>query len=260
MRGVPHLKELFTKYHDRGFELVAVSNETEAKIDGFVTGTNKPNYTVVRYSKIAEEYGVKGWPSAWVVDSEGKVLWADHFIDKVTDEQWETWLKDVAPAKVGREVAKELKGSVTAFNKGEYGKSLAELEKVASETQDEAVKADAEYVKGLLQRRIDGFTTKIAKADETGDLALKGQVLAKAAAQFEGSTQGETWATELKELEKSDAYKDTVKASEALEKLRPTLEDMKPSSAKKALEKIAKKYPETKAGKEAAELAKRYEE
>ena len=32
MRGVPHLKELFTKYHDRGFELVAVSAETEDKM------------------------------------------------------------------------------------------------------------------------------------------------------------------------------------------------------------------------------------
>jgi len=253
------MKELFTKYQERGFELVAVSNETEAKIDGFVNGDKKPNYTVVRYSKIAEEWGVKGWPSAWVIDSEGKVLWADHFLDKISEEQWESWLKDVAPAKISKDVAKELKGAVGSFNKAEYGKSLAEVEKVASETQDETVKADAEYVKGLLQKRIDRINGKIKSAEEAGNLILKGKALKAGSEEFKGSTQGDTWATELKELEKSAAYKDTVKASDELEKLRPKLEDMKGSSAKKALEKIADKYPETPAGKEAAELAKRYE-
>lgn len=254
------MKELFSKYKDRGFELVAVSAEKEETIAGFVNGEKKPNYTVVRYSKIAEEWGVKGWPSAWVLDSQGKVLWAEHFIDKISDEQWETWLKDVGPVKVDKEVAKELKGSVSAFNKGDYGKSLAEVEKVAAETEDETVKADAEYVKGLLQKRIDMVNNKIKKAEESGDLQLKGKALKEGFEAFKGSETGDKWEAELKELEKSDEYKDTVKAAEELDKIRDKLEDMRPSSARKKLEKIAEKYPNTPAGKEAAELAKRFPE
>ncbi|MBE7493154.1 MAG: redoxin domain-containing protein [Planctomycetes bacterium] len=256
MRGVPHLKELFTKYNARGFELVAVSNETEDKIAGFVNGDKKPNYTVVRYSKIAEQYGVKGWPSAWVLDANGKVLWADHFIDKVSDEQWEKWLENLAPTRVDKTLAKELGGAVKAFDKGEVGKALEESRKVAETATDGAVKADCEYLQGLCDKHVKLHTRKIESAGS--DTVARVKALEDGAAKLKGSEIGNKWDTEAKELKKSKEYKDCSAAAEELAKLKPQLKDMKESNAKKKLEAIAKKYPDTPAGKEAAELAKGY--
>lgn len=257
MRGVPHLKELFTKYNSRGFELVAVSAETEDKIAGFVAGDKKPNYTVVRYSKIGEEYSIKGWPSAWVLDAEGKVLWADHFIDKVTDEQWEKWLANLAPTKVDKELAKELNGAVKAFDKGEVGKAMAEGKKVAEVATDEAVKADCAYLEELCKKHVTLHENRIKGAGE--DKVARVKALEEAAAKLKGSEVGTNWDTEAKELKKSKEYKDCASSSEELAKLKPQLKDMKEATAKKKLEGIAKKYPDTPAGKEAAELAKSYE-
>lgn len=256
MAGVPHLKELYAKYKDRGLELLAVSNEEESKIAGFVNGDKKPNYTVIRYSKIAELYGLTGWPSAWVLDAEGKVLWADHFVNKISDEQWESWLQNLAPAKVDKPLAKELSGAVKAFDKGEVGKALAETAKIAESAQDEALKADCQYLEGLCHKHVKLFENKMKAAGD--DLVAKAAVMEEGAAKLKGSEVGAKWDTEVKELKKSKTYKDTAAAAEDLSKLKPTLKDLKEATARKKLESIAKKYPDTPAGKEAAELAKDY--
>ncbi|MBK9975419.1 MAG: TlpA family protein disulfide reductase [Planctomycetes bacterium] len=254
MAGVPHLKELYAKYKDRGLELLAVSNEEESKIAGFVNGDKKPNYTVIRYSKIAELYGLKGWPSAWVLDAEGKVLWADHFLNKIDDAQWEKWLENLAPAKVDKELAKDLNSAVKSFDKGEIGKAMADTKKVADAATDDAVKADCDYLLALCDKHVKLFENKMKAAGD--DLVAKAAVMEEGAAKLKGSEVGTKWDTEVKELKKSKTYKDTAASAEDLAKLKPTLKDLKESTARKKLEAIAKKYPDTPAGKEAAELAK----
>jgi hypothetical protein len=235
-----------------------VSDEGAGKIEPYIK-QHDIKYGVVYAQNVLTTYGGRGYPSAWAVGPDGKVIWGGHPAS-VTEEMVEGWVKDLAPTKVDKELAKELKGAVKAFDSGEYGKALTEANKAAETAEDELVKTDAKYLTDLVQKHIDLYTAKMTKARESGDLVKLGKALGEASAKFKDSEQGEKWAGELKELEKSDEYKETVKASDELEKLRPKLEDMKPSSAKKALEKIAKKYPETTAGKEAAELAKRYEE
>ncbi len=254
---MPHLKELNTKYRDRGFELVAVSAEKSDKVEPFVKD-KAIEYGVVLYSNIAKDYGLKGWPSAWVVDPEGKVLWAGNFIDRVTDAEWEAWLEQVTPGKVGREVAKELKPAAKAFDAGEVGKAQKLAEEAAAAATDDLVKADADFIQGLVEKHRVAHQGKIDKAGS--DAVAKAKALDEAAAKFKGSELGTKWETEAKELKKSKEYKDCSASADELEKVRGKLEDMKPSNARKALEKIAKKYPETPAGKEAAELAKKYEE
>jgi thiol-disulfide isomerase/thioredoxin len=257
MAGIPHLQELHDHFAAKGLQIVATSDEDVNTIQSGMINTKKPTYGVVR-ADIGNLYQTDGIPHCWVLDAEGKCIYKGH-PGNVTVAMVEGWVKDIPPATIEKEVAKELKGAVGAFNKGELGKSLAELEKVEASATDEAVKADAAFVRGYLEKRVSAISGKITKAEEAGDLVAKGKALQEGAELFKGSSRGEEWGNQLTELEKSHAYKDTVKAGEELEKLRPKLDDMKASSAKKALEKIAKKYPDTTSGKEAAELAKRYE-
>lgn len=252
MRGVPHLKELDKKYRDRGFVLLAVSAEDEGPIAGFVSDQS-PGYRVIRNSQIAKLYELKGWPSAWVLDAEGKCLWAGHLISEVKDEQWEAWLSELAPPKVGRAVSKELSGAVKAFDKGEIGKAMTDARKIAeglpADETASTLKADCDYVLELCNKHVAVVQNKLKGA---ADAVAKVKMLEEAAGRFKGSEFGDKWGTEAKELKKSKDYE----AAEALAKLKPLLRDLTPRTAKRRLESLAKKYPETAAGKEADEMAR----
>lgn len=256
MTGVPHLQELNDKFRSKGFEIVAVSKEDAGTIQSKLIDAKKVTYGVVK-ADIGSLYQTRGIPHCWVLDAEGKCLFHGH-PSNVTAANVEEWVKELAPTKVDKDLAKELSSAVKAFDKGEYGKALTDTKAVAAEATDELVKADATYLEGLIQKHIDMSKGKIERAAGAGDKVAQAKELDEAAAKFKGSEIGETWAGESKELKKSKEYKDCAKAGEELEKLRPKIEDMAPKSARKALEKIAEKYPDTPAGKEAAELAKRY--
>lgn len=257
MGQVPHLQALHDKFNDKGFQILAVSKETEALIDSKLIKAKNATYGVVK-ADIGALYKTSGIPHCWVLDAEGKCIFEGHPAG-VSEQSVEEWTKDLAPTKVGKELAKELKNGVKAFEEGDLGKAMAEA-KDAQASEDEAVKADGAYLESLVQKHIDMYTGKMEAAKNSGDLMKLGKTLEEASEKFKGSEQGDKWKDELKELEKSDAYKDTKKASEELEKIRDKLQDMRPSSARKKLEKIAEKYPDTPAGKEAAELAKRFQD
>lgn len=257
MTGVPHLQELTDKFRDKGFEIVAVSSEDAALIQSKMIDGKKPTFGVVK-ADISKLYETRGIPHSWVLDAEGKCIYKGH-PSGVTAEKVTEWVANLAPTKVDKELAKELSGAVKAFDKGEYGKAYNECKETAEAATDELVKADADYLMGLLNKHIKLTENKLERAKAAGDLPSQAAALDEGAAKFKGSEKGDTWGNEAKELKKSKEYKDCVAAQEALDKLKPKLEDMKPANARKDLEKIAKKYPETPAGKEAAELAKRYE-
>ncbi|MCA8912799.1 MAG: hypothetical protein KDB82_13935 [Planctomycetes bacterium] len=257
MGQVPHLQALHDKYNDKGFQILAVSKEDAGLIESKLIKGKSATYGVVK-ANIGSLYKTSGIPHCWVLDAEGKCIFEGHPAG-VTEDKVEEWTKDLAPTKVDKELAKELKGGVKAFEEGDMGKALKEVA-AAKESEDEAVKADAEYLAGLIEKHVTVYTAKMESAKKSGDLVKLGKTLEEAADKFKGSEQGDKWKDELKELEKSDAYKDTKKAADELDKVRDKLEDMRPSSARKKLEKIAEKYPDTPAGKEAAELAKRYAE
>lgn len=256
MTGVPHLQELTDKFRDKGFEIVAVSSEDAALIQSKMIDGKKPTFGVVK-ADISKLYETRGIPHSWVLDADGKCIYKGH-PSGVTAEKVTEWVASLAPTKVDKELAKELNGAVKAFDKGEYGKSLNETKIVAESATDELVKADADYLMGLLNKHVNLTKNKVEGASAAGDRVAQVKALEEGAAKFKGSEIGGTWDTEAKELKKSKEYKDCNSAATDLEKLRPKLEDMKSANARKELEKIAKKYPETPAGKEAAELAKRY--
>lgn len=256
MAMIPHLTEIHEHYGEKGFIIASVSDEQEGVIQSKMIDAKKPKYGIVKAS-INATYETRGIPHAWVLGADGKCLWKGH-PNSLTNEMIEGWIKDLAPTKVDKALAKELGSAVKSFDKGEYGKAHAEAKAVAETATDDLVKADAAYLESLVQKHIDLHSAKIEKAGS--DPVAKAKVLDDAATKFKGSELGTKWDTESKELKKSKEFKDANASADELNKLRGKLDDMKPASARKALEKIAKKYPEAPAGKEAAELAKKYEE
>jgi len=253
VQGVPHLIELNNKFRERGFEIVAVSDEDAGTIEKFVKNKGI-NYGIIKASNVLKTYGGTGYPSAWVLDVEGKVIWKGHPAG-LTDAMVEDWVKDLAPVKITKEVHKVLKNAVEAYNKGEFGKAESEVDKYLS-SDDPVVKTDAEFVDGVIEKRRAIGEAKAAKARDLGDLPKLATLLEAEAKAFDGSEHGKKCAEEAKSIKASKEFKDCVKAQSELDKLKPKINDMKAEKAKKALEKIARDFPNTPAGKEAAELAK----
>lgn len=262
MRSVPHLKELDEKFGARGFEIVAVSNEAEAKIAGFVK-KHSIEYGTVRSTAAADSYGVRGIPASFLIDGEGKIVWKGH-PSNVNGEMLEKYLKDIAPPTITKELHKDLKKAKEAYNEGEYGKALTEATKAkeAAKEDDEAeeITEDADYVLGVINKRLEIVKAKHAALKASNHLVKYVEALEKSAEAFDGCDFGTECKNTAKEISKSDEYKDVKKAHDDLEKLRPKLEDMRAKSAFKKLTKIAEKYPDTPAGKEAAKLTKDYDE
>jgi len=254
MAQIPHLTELHHKYFEKGFVICSVSDEDTGTIQSKMIDLKKPPYGIVA-AKIGTLYQTKGIPHGWVLDANGKILWEGH-PTSLKEEEIEGWLKELAPTKVDKELAKDLSGAVKSFDKGEVGKAMTDTKKVAETATDDAVKSDCEYLLALCDKHVKLYQQKI---DAAGDnLIVKAKAMEDGAAKLKGSEIGTKWDADVKELKKSKEFKDTQSAADDLAKLKPTLEDMKAATARKKLEALAKKYPTTPAGKEAAELAKNY--
>lgn len=78
--NVPHLNEIHAAYAPKGLAVVAVSDETEGTIAGFIARQGM-RYGVAQSSLAAARYGISGIPHAFLVDAEGKIAWDGHPAD-----------------------------------------------------------------------------------------------------------------------------------------------------------------------------------
>jgi peroxiredoxin len=71
---IPMFKELQAAYGERGFTIVAISDEPSGVIREFVE-THAIDYpNLIDPGDVAEQYGVLALPSAYLIDREGKVI------------------------------------------------------------------------------------------------------------------------------------------------------------------------------------------
>lgn len=97
-KSIPHLIELNKKFAGKGVVVVSLTNETKEKVEPFVKEM-KMDYAVGGGSQTAGAYGVKGIPTAFVVDAAGVVAWAGHPMDPEFEKAIEAQAAKVAPKK-----------------------------------------------------------------------------------------------------------------------------------------------------------------
>lgn len=83
--SIPHLTELQKKFKDRHVTFIGVSDEPAAKVKPFVEKMGeKMEYTVASdpsrktHQAYMEAYGQNGIPTAFVVDTQGRIAWVGH--------------------------------------------------------------------------------------------------------------------------------------------------------------------------------------
>ena len=76
---LPNIKEVYEKYHDKGFEIIGISLDTdEAALRTFIKENRLPWRQVFdgagRETPLAQQYGVRSIPAQFLIDREGTVI------------------------------------------------------------------------------------------------------------------------------------------------------------------------------------------
>jgi thiol-disulfide isomerase/thioredoxin len=71
---VPMLNELQASYGERGFQVVAISDEEAEVIQDFIDEFGVEYLNLVGTEEVAEAFGVLGLPAAFLLDGEGRVI------------------------------------------------------------------------------------------------------------------------------------------------------------------------------------------
>lgn len=250
--GVPHLKEISAKYRDRGFEVIASTNEDPAKVAEWLD-KNPINYGVAAKAPGISAY-VKmgqGVPRGWVVSAGGKIAWQGKPAD-ITGAMVEEWLKECPASKIDKQLARELGAAVKHYNAGKYGKALGEAEKHES-AQDAAVAADAKFVADKVRKAMGWRKDEAARLRDDGRLTELVILLETDSKAFDGLAYADDCAAEAKRVKATEEYKTCKAADDMLESITKR-KDVKGDALARELEKVIAKFPQTPAARKATTL------
>jgi thiol-disulfide isomerase/thioredoxin len=90
-KEMPDLQSLYKKYKDKGFVVLAISNEDESKVKPFV-GEQGVKYPVLldTSKKVGEQFQIQGIPRSFLYNREGKLV--AQSIDMRTKRQFQQML------------------------------------------------------------------------------------------------------------------------------------------------------------------------
>lgn len=155
--GIPHLIEMQEKYADQGVVLVAMSDEPKAKLAPFITNQKLPYIVGGNARSTVDAYGIRGFPTMYLVDPEGKVAWVGHPGD-AEDVLVELLRKHPAQKKsfFTTSPSSELQIAGDLLKNHKYAEALDLYEKIAARDKgtDSANKAIAEINKLKSDRSI----------------------------------------------------------------------------------------------------------
>jgi peroxiredoxin len=88
IESVPHLNKLKDKFQNNNFELLSINSYDSKEDIKWFFDKHKIKYTILMNGKdVAEKYGVSGFPSFFIIDKTGKIIYSrEGFEDSVQSE------------------------------------------------------------------------------------------------------------------------------------------------------------------------------
>ena len=75
---IPHMNELFEKYSARGLQIISVTKEKPEVVKPFVEEHGMKYPIGLDAGATAKSYGIKSIPTAYLIGTDGKVIWQGH--------------------------------------------------------------------------------------------------------------------------------------------------------------------------------------
>ena len=85
--SIPHLQKLHDRYAKQGLVIISITNEDENAVREFAT-ENRMTFPIGidDRDKTMKTYGIRSIPSAFLIDTSGKLVWQGHTM-ALTEEQ-----------------------------------------------------------------------------------------------------------------------------------------------------------------------------
>jgi hypothetical protein len=200
-------------------------------------------------------YSTRGIPAAWLVGADGKIVWKGHPAE-LRKELLEENLKNVRLRPKFEFQSDALKKVSKHVDAGDYGKAIAELDKVIAKSEDAAVVDQARSA----HEQIIKFGEEELQAVETlatsGWYVLAMQKLNTISDGFKGTPIGDRADEKETAWKKDPKVKIELEGAEAIAKAKDLIAKYKKKDAARVLVAVAKgeKFKETKAQKDAEAL------
>lgn len=229
--------------------VVGVTNEPESLVTKHIAKKKmKFPVAIVGGSDFDKMYGVRGFPSSFLVGPDGTVEWAGHpgnFPESVLEKMLEEL-----------ELPPELNGDYEeiqeSFAERRYGKAWKAIERdLSKDPDDDQLKGASEFLTKTVADKLAAAEAAIGEA-EYGKARRLYEELLDAWKDVPGADAAKP---ALAELKKNKDAKDELSASEKLDDAVALFRKGKLEKAAKSFAVIAKKYPDTPSGLRAEELA-----
>lgn len=206
------------KFEDKGVILVALSYEASSAVAPYVSKHKIP-YIVGGDAKATRDaFGIQGYPTAFLVDPDGKVAWTGHPME--ADRAIEDLLKKKKPRGAGllaEEAGKiALSKAGKLYKQKKYAKSLKAYQKIVKDYRGTKVAKTAKAkVKSIMGTAAVMASIRAEEADKNASRWLDmARVLAKNGAENDAIRYYEKIVSKYPESEHADA------ARREMEKLR----------------------------------------
>jgi tetratricopeptide (TPR) repeat protein len=210
---------VWEEWKDKGFVILALSDESKSEIERFIE-SYKPTYPIGSGSRSGDRYGVQGYPSAFLIDHEGTVIWEGH----PGDTTWETMIPTALAAAADMKDAWDpgerpaaLKRAVDAAKAGTMGKAWKESELLKAKAAEDAdLNAAIEAFQKDFLTRAGERTQRKSSYLTNGRYWEASLFFERQIKVFDGSPPAEEWKALLADWKKDK----TAKANMDLDKRR----------------------------------------
>ncbi|MCP5020310.1 MAG: redoxin domain-containing protein [bacterium] len=192
------------KYSSKGLSIVALTSESESKTEPWVAAKGaKYAYAYDKGGKMKRALGVRGIPSAILVDPSGKIIWEGH-PSSVTEELVEKAIEGAISTPV-YEWDKSTKAVKKAFLNGDFGKAIKAADKLAE--QNDLGKEIGQMLRGMVAKRV-GVIEADLKAGEVFKAYSAAEAMAK---KLKGLPEATTLKTIIEQVSKDKSQKKILK-------------------------------------------------
>jgi len=164
VQNIEHLIKLTDKYKDKAFELIALSQDKSADKVRSLVLKKQINYHVAIDKGTVNWYGVRGYPTVFVVNHIGKVLWQGYPWSQDFEKALEKALSAAGPQIVaGLELGPFSNLKKPLMGGKDFAKAYRKIESQARNT-DKA--KEAVYAKRIVETIDSRISQKITKAKQ----------------------------------------------------------------------------------------------
>ncbi len=256
---VEKLHEMLAEYGEKGLVVVQLFEEKRSKVEPWVEETKATYRVVAGNKKLRDRFGLKkGFPTTYLLDVDGNVIWVDNFADRAGHNLMEA-VRQVSKYPYVAPQFKVLRELLRGQQFAAAGEEVEKARAIAGE--DKMLIAQLDAVRAWLDSAGEGELAEAAKLLKEGDVWNAHAKYTQVAASHKGLPAGTTAAEKALELSNDKASAREIAAGDYFAELLPEAQkaesDKGRKAAAKVLRKVVKKYKGTHAAKRAQALVDR---